>query len=493
MKKSLLCLAVAASILGGCSLNPDYERPIPPVDARYPQGQAYASKDADVVAAEQGWRQIFKDPTLQQLIQTSLEHNRDLKVAALNIEAYQAQYQIQRSSLFPSVSADTGLTRQRTPADLSQTGRSDISSQYSAKLGISSYELDLFGRVRSLNQKALETYLSSEDARRSTQISLVASVANAYFTWQADEALLKLTEDTVAAYAQSRDLTQRSRDVGASSALDLAQARSLVESARVSLATYQRQVAQDKNSLVLLLGTHLPDNLPSGKPLDGDLIAKVPAGLPSDLLTRRPDILEAEHTLKASNADIGASRAAFFPSISLTANAGTSSAELSGLFKGGSGSWLFSPSISLPIFNAGNLRASLDYSKIQKDINIAKYEKSIQTAFQEVSDGLASRKTYIEQLQAQRDYVHSNQQYRDLAEYRYRVGIDSNLTFLDAQRSLFNAQQSLIRDRLSQLTSEANLYKALGGGWIENTGPAHATQNADVNTISHLAIGRPSS
>lgn len=490
MKKSLLGLAVAASILGGCSLPPDYERPIPPVNARYPQGQAYPPKEnADVVAADQGWRQIFKDPTLQQLILTSLEHNRDLKVAALNIEAYQAQYQIQRNSLFPSVSADTGLTRQRTPTDLSQTGRSDISSQYSVKLGISSYELDLFGRVRSLNQKALETYLSSEDTLRSTQISLVASVANAYFTWQADEALLKLTEDTVAAYAQSRDLTQRSCDVGTSSALDLAQARSLVESARVSLATYQRQVAQDRN----MLGTHLPDYLPSGKPLDGDLIGKVPAGLPSDLLTRRPDILEAEHTLKASNANIGASRAAFFPSISLTANAGTSSAELSGLFKGGSGSWLFSPNISLPIFNAGNLRASLDYSKIQKDISIAKYEKSIQTAFQEVSDGLASRKTYVEQLQAQRDDVHSNQQYRDLAEYRYRVGIDSNLTFLDAQRSLFNAQQSLIRDRLSQLTSEVNLYKALRGGWIENTGPAHATQNADVNTISQLSIGLRSS
>jgi len=494
MKKSLLCLAVAASILGGCSLIPDYERPFTPVDARYPQGLAYDPvENANLAAAEQGWRQFFKDPTLQQLIQTSLEHNRDLKVAGLNIEAYQAQYQIQRSSLLPSVSADAGLTRQRTPADLSQTGRADLSSQYSATLGVSSYELDLFGRIRSLNEQALETYLSSEEARRSTQISLVASVANAYFTLQADQTLLKLTKDTLATYEQSRDLTLHSSDVGTSSALDLAQARSLVESARASLATYQRQVAQDQNNLVLLLGTHLPDNLPAAKTLDGDLIANVPAGLPSDLLARRPDILEAEHTLKASNADIGASRAAFFPSISLTANAGTSSAELSGLFEGGSGSWLFNPSISLPIFNAGNLRASLDYSKIQKDINIAKYEKTIQTAFQEVSDGLASRKTYIEQLRAQSNNVQANQEYYRLAEYRYRVGIDSNLTFLDAQRSLFSAQQSLIHDRLSQLTSEVNLYKALGGGWYENTVQTHGVQNSDSDTINLIASGSPSS
>ncbi|WP_439854797.1 AdeC/AdeK/OprM family multidrug efflux complex outer membrane factor [Pseudomonas yamanorum] len=470
MKKSLLSLAVTAFVLGGCSLIPDYQRPAIPTNTQYPKGQSYSpAVVADTSAAELGWRQFFKEPGLQQLIQISLENNRDLRVAALNIEAYRAKYRIQRADLLPSISADASGTRQRTPADLSQTGRTTMSGQYSATLGISSYELDLFGRVRSLSEEALETYLSSEEARRSTQISLVASVANAYFTWQADQALLSLTQDTLKAYEQSLDLTARSNKAGVSSALDLAQARTSVDSARVSLATYQRQVAQDQNDLVSLLGTDLPDNLPPAKPLAADLLATVPVGLPSDLLTRRPDILEAEHTLKAANADIGSARAAFFPSITLTADAGTSSSELSGLFKGGSGSWLFTPSISLPIFNAGNLRASLDYSKIEKDISVANYENAIQTAFKEVSDGLASRKTYVDQLQSQRDYVQASQDYYVLAEWRYRVGIDSNLTFLDSQRSLYSAQQSLITDQLSQLTSEVNLYKALGGGWYINS------------------------
>jgi multidrug efflux system outer membrane protein len=256
------------------------------------------------------------------------------------------------------------------------------------------------------------------------------------------------------------------------SALDLSQSRTSVEAARVKLAQYQRLVAQDRNGLTLLLGSGLPADLPASQPLDAELLSQVPAGLPSDLLQRRPDILEAEHLLKAANANIGAARAAFFPRISLTANAGSLSPDLSGLFGGGSGTWLFQPQISLPIFNAGSLRASLDYSKIQKDIGVARYEKSIQTAFQEVADGLAARQTYQQQLQAQRDLVEANQDYYRLAERRYRIGIDSNLTFLDAQRSLFSAQQALISDRLAQLTSEVNLYKALGGGWLERSGQA---------------------
>jgi multidrug efflux system outer membrane protein len=257
--------------------------------------------------------------------------------------------------------------------------------------------------------------------------------------------------------------------VGVASALDLAQSRTSVESARVSLARYQRLVAQDENNLVLLLGTGLPANLPAPQPLSADMLNEMPAGLPSELLQRRPDILQAEHSLKAANANIGAARAAFFPSISLTASAGTASGDLSGLFKGGSGTWLFQPTINLPIFNAGSLRASLDYSKIQKDIGVANYEKAIQTAFQEVSDGLASRKTFVDQLKAQTDFVNANQDYYRLAERRYRIGVDSNLTFLDAQRQLFSAQQSLITDRLSQLSAEVNLYRALGGGWYEQT------------------------
>lgn len=470
MSKSLLSLAVTAFILGGCSLIPDYQTPESPAAAQWPQGPAYSpTESAEVAAAEQGWRQFFHDPALQQLIQTALVNNRDLRVAALNIDAYRAQYRIQRADLFPAVSANGSGSRQRVPGDVSNTGEATINSQYSATLGVSAYELDLFGRVRSLSEQALETYLSSEQARRSTQISLVASVANAYLTWQADQALLKLTEETLKTYEESYQLTKRSNEVGVSSALDLSQARTSVEGARVKLAQYQRLVAQDLNSLTVLLGTSVPANLPASQELNADLLSEVPAGLPSELLQRRPDIQEAEHLLKAANANIGAARAAFFPSISLTANAGTLSPDMGGLFKGGSGTWLFQPQINLPIFNAGSLRASLDYSKIQKDINVAKYEKTIQTAFQEVSDGLAARQTFKEQLQAQRDLVAANQDYYRLAERRYRIGIDSNLTFLDAQRSLFSSQQALIADRLLQLVSEVNLYKALGGGWHEQT------------------------
>ncbi|WP_339428359.1 MULTISPECIES: AdeC/AdeK/OprM family multidrug efflux complex outer membrane factor [unclassified Pseudomonas] len=469
MTKSLMSLAITAAVLSGCSLIPDYNRPQAPVAVQYPQGSAYqAANAADQAAAEQGWREFFHDPALQQLIQTALINNRDLRVAALNVSAYQAQYLIQRADVFPAVGVNANGTRQRLPSDLSQSGQASISNQYGVNLGISSYELDLFGRVQSLSQQALETYLSTAEARRSTQISLVSSVATAYLTWQADRELLKLTENTLAAYEESLRLTTRSNQVGVASALDLSQSRTSVEGARASLATYQRRVAEDQNALVLLLGTGLPADLPAPQSLAGDLLAKVPAGLPSDLLARRPDILAAEHSLMAANANIGAARAAFFPSISLTANAGTSSANLDGLFKGGSGSWVFSPTISLPIFNAGALRASLDYSKIQKDIGVANYEKAIQTAFQEVSDGLAARKTYVDQLQARNDLVEASQDYYRLAERRYRIGVDSNLTFLDAQRSLFSNQQTLISDRLAQLQAEVNLYRALGGGWNEH-------------------------
>ncbi|MNF32427.1 Toluene efflux pump outer membrane protein TtgC precursor [compost metagenome] len=470
MNQILASIAVATLLLSGCSLIPAYQQPPAPMASQWPQGQAYAPAEAAAsAAAEQGWRDYFRDPALQQLIETALLNNRDLRVAVLNIEAYRAQYRIQRADLLPALSADGGGSRQRLPADVEQTGGAGISSQYSATLGVSAYELDLFGRVRSLSQQALEIYLSSEEARRSTQISLVASVATAYLTWQADQALLQLTEDTLAAYEQSYQLTLRSSEIGVASALDLSQSRTSVEAARVKLAQYQRLVAQDRNGLTLLLGSGLPADLPASQPLDAELLSQVPAGLPSDLLQRRPDILEAEHLLKAANANIGAARAAFFPSISLTANAGSLSPDLSGLFGGGSGTWLFQPQISLPIFTAGSLRASLDYSKIQKDIGVARYEQSIQIAFQEVADGLAARQTYQRQLQAQRDLVEANQDYYRLAERRYRIGIDSHLTFLDAQRSLFSAQQALITDRLAQLTSEVNLYKALGGGWRERS------------------------
>ncbi|MDC7823622.1 AdeC/AdeK/OprM family multidrug efflux complex outer membrane factor [Pseudomonas sp. BLCC-B13] len=464
MRRSLLSLAVASILLGGCSLIPDYQRPASPVESLWPS-EAGGAQTA-TAAADLDWREFFKDPALQGLIDTALANNRDLRVAALNVEAYAAQRQIQRSALFPSVTADGGATRQRLPGSLSSSGEPSISSQYSATVG-ASWELDLFGRLRSLDEQALQQYFATEEARRATQIALVASVANAWLTLQADQELLQLTQDTLKTYQQSFALTQRSYDVGVADALALAQARSAVESAQVSLAQYSRQVAQDRNTLVVLLGSGKAGGLPAGQPLDDDLLLEVPAGLPSDLLQRRPDLRQAEHQLQAANANIGAARAAFFPSVSLTANAGSLSPDLAGLFDAGSGSWLFQPSISLPIFNAGKLRASLDYAELQKDIQVASYEKAIQTAFQEVADGLAARATYQQQLDAQRALVKTNEEYYRLAERRYRTGVDSYLTLLDAQRQLFSVRQQLIGDRLAQLTSEVELYKALGGGWSE--------------------------
>jgi multidrug efflux system outer membrane protein len=450
------------------------------VDGAWPQGAAYTASGAaqtDVTAAALGWREFFRDPALQQLVEAALANNRDLRIAALNVDAYRAQHRIQRSELFPSISAAGSGTRQRLPGDLSSSGEATTSGQYSATVGTSAWEIDFFGRLRSLDEQALELYFASEEAQRSTQISLVASVANAYLTLQADQQLLQLTRNTLDTYRKSYALTERSFNVGVADALSLSQARTAVQSAEASLAQYSRLVAQDRNALALLLGAGVPADLPQGEVLNADLLAEVPAGLPSELLQRRPDLLQAEHQLKAANASIGAARAAFFPSISLTANAGSASSELSGLFDGGSGSWLFQPQINLPIFTAGRLAANLDYAEVQNDIQVASYEKAIQTAFQEVADGLAARTTYERQLSAQRALVGTSEEYYRLAERRFRTGVDSYLTLLDAQRQLFSAQQQLIGDRLNQLTSEVNLYKALGGGWHEQTRLAAAPAN----------------
>ncbi|TFF13602.1 efflux transporter outer membrane subunit [Pseudomonas sp. BCA14] len=480
MSRVTLTALGLAWMLGGCSLIPEYQRPQAPTPAQYPQGGVYALAQADTVAVKPDWQALFHDPALQHLIGAALVNNRDLRVAGLNVEAFQAQYRIQRADLFPAVSANGAGKRQKLPANVTGTGKSAITSAYSATLGLSAYELDFFGRVRSLSEQAMLTYLGTEEARRSAQLSLVANVANAYLTWRADQELLVLAQQTLVANDHSWQLTDRSKTAGKASALDVVQARTAVESTRASAARYERQVAQDLNNLALLVGAPVDENLPA-RPLADDLVARVPAGLPSDLLQRRPDILQAEYQLQAANANIGAARAAFFPSITLTANAGCTSTDLSGLFKGGSGTWTFQPQINLPIFNAGSLRASLDYAKLQKDITVAQYEKSIQTAFQEVANGLAARQTFNDQLKAQRDFVAANQAYYDLAQHRYRSGVDSNLTFLDAQRSLFSSQQALIVDRLAQLVAEVNLYTALGGAWSVTASPTAAADTPPVS------------
>ena len=442
---------------------PTYHRPVAPTPSVWPQGRAYPNSSSQQ-REDIGWRQFFRHQELQQLIEIALENNRDLHSAALRIEAYRAQYQIQRADLLPSVEADVSGTRGRTPADLSQTGRAVTSSDYSAGIGISSYEVDFFGRVRSLTQEALETYLASEQAERSERLSLMSDVASAWLTWRSDQALLELAQTTEDAYQASLQLTELRWRAGTASELDVRQASSALDSARSKQLQYLRLVAQDVNALQLLLGAPLPSGLSPSMRIDDSILLNVPVGLPSDVLQHRPDILQAEHQLKAANADIGAARAAFFPSISLTASTGTASSQLSGLFDSGSRTWSFVPKLELPIFNAGRLSADLDYAKIQKDINVAAYEKAIQTAFREVSDGLASRQTYRSQLSVETSLVKSDQRYLDLSQKRYRSGVDGYLTVLDAQRSLFSAQQQRISSQLAQLNAEITLYKALGGG-----------------------------
>ncbi len=463
MKYNLLTLALLAG-LTGCSMIPKYEQPAAPFAASWEQ---QASQSAQVPQ----WQQFFRDQQLQLLIETALEHNRDLRVAALNAEAFRAQYRIQRSELFPSIDASGSGAHQRVPRKTSQRPDGDAytTHQYSAAVGLNSWEIDFFGRIRSLNDQALQNYFASAQAQRSAELSLVSSVAIAWFTLQADQASLQLAEATLKTYEDSQRLIELSHDAGVASALELQQARTATDGARVVQAQASRNLAQSRNALQLVLGTSLPGQITHPGELDNASLAELPVLLPSELLQRRPDIMQAEHQLKAANANIGAARAAFFPNISLTATAGSLSGELSDLFGSGTGTWLFQPQIYLPIFNSGRLKANLEYSEIQKDIHVARYEKTIQTAFQEVADGLVARKTYTDQLAAQEQLLASSQEYLDLADRRYREGIDNQLTLLDAQRLNFNAKQQKINTQLASLVSEVGLFKALGGGFDAET------------------------
>jgi multidrug efflux system outer membrane protein len=478
LSPKLLSLVLAA-VLSGCTLMPSYERPAVPVPANYPTENA-ADTAGSPAAADVGWRDFFADERLRQIIALALSNNRDLRVAVLNIEKSRAQYRIQESELFPAVNASGSGSARRTPADLSQTGQAEIGRQYSAEVGFSAYELDLFGRVRSLNTQAAQQFLATEEARRATHISLVAEVVSDYLTLAADQERLKLAQSTFQSQSDSYGLTQRSYEVGSASGLSLRQAQTSVERARVDVARYTSQVAQDRNALALIVGTQVPtDLLPTGlADAVGALGARsdVPAGLPSALLQRRPDVLQAEHELQAANANIGAARAAFYPSITLTASAGSSSSELGNLFKAGSGVWSFAPQISLPIFDGGRNRGNLDSARIGRDIGVAQYEKAIQTAFREVADALAQRGTLDQQLDAQQALVDATNESYKLSDARFRRGVDSYLNVLDSQRSLYDAQQNLIGTQLSRVLNLVTLYKALGGGWAEST------QNAGIRS-----------
>lgn len=446
---------------------PDYMRPDLPVLNIWPTGSAYGADEAAIQDAKLvGWQEFFRSPNLQAIIQTALDNNRDLRIAALNVEAARSIYQIQRADLLPTVSTGVGSIRQRSVSNIAGFGESEVTyTQYSASVGVTAYELDLFGRVRSLNRSALEQYFATEEATRAARIALIAEVANAYLALLADRKLLALTEETLATQNESFELISRSFEYGIGSALDVAQAKTAVESARANLSQYQRLVAQDKNALTLLIGTEPDPQLLEGEALDDvALIDDLPVGLPSQVLLQRPDVLQAEHELKSANANIGAARANFFPTISLTGAYGRSSSELSNLFSGGGETWNFAPQITLPIFTGGFNLATLRNARVNQEISVATYERTVQTAFREVADELAARGTYTEQLNAQNALVEAAQRSYDLSDARYRQGIDSHLVRLDAQRELYSAQSGAILIQQQRLSNLVTLYKALGGG-----------------------------
>ena len=468
MKKSLLSMA-ALALLAGCSLAPTYERPAAPAPTAWPTGPSYkadtAAADAKPVA-DVAWREFFADARLRQVLELALANNRDLRVSILNIEKARATYGIERAALIPTLSASGGQTASRVPKNASANGEASINRQYTANLGVSAYELDFFGRVRSLSDSALEQYLGTEEARRAQQISLVAEVASTYLNLVADQQRLRVAQDTLKSQQSSYDLAVRRFSAGATSGLDKYDAQTSVESARSDVAVFTSQVALDQNALVLLVGGPVPaDLLPPAEFGTVTALTDIPSGVPSDVLQRRPDVLAAERTLRAANANIGAARAAFFPRISLTATAGSVSDNLSGLFKGGSGTWSFLPQISLPIFDGGVNRANLDIAKVQREISVAQYEKAIQVAFREVSDALAQRGTIDERLQSQVSLVEASTKSYTIHDARYKQGAESYLNALVAQRALYTAQQSLITARLAKSTNLVTLYKVLGGGW----------------------------
>jgi multidrug efflux system outer membrane protein len=467
IRKVLLIILTTICLAGCTTMAPDYRRPASPIPAEWPTGPAYKEAVAGKTgpaAVDIGWREFYVDEKLQKVISLALDNNRDLRVATLNIEKARALYRIQRAELFPAINTSGAWTEQRVPADIStESGEAMSFKQYSVNLGVSSWELDFFGRIRSLKDRALEQYLATEQACRSAQISLVAEVVNAYLTLAADRENLKLTQSTLEAQQATYKLILRRYEVGASSELDLRQAQTRLDAARVDIARYVRQAALDENALNLLVGSPVPVELLSGELNAVTAPKDISPGLSSEALLRRPDILQAEHGLKAANANIGAARAALFPRIALTTNIGTTSNDLSGLFKAGSNTWTFAPQITMPIFDA-RIWSALDAIKVEREIVLAQYEKVIQAAFREVADVLAQRGTVEDQITAQESLFRASSDAYRLSNARYTKGIDSYLPALDAQRSLYSAQQGLIAVRLARLTNLVTLYKVLGGG-----------------------------
>ncbi len=477
--KKLSLLALTVVLIAGCTMIPEYSRPAAPVPEQWPNGPAYretSSLQGAPLATDLQWREFFMDERLQTIIETALEQNRDLRLAALNVEQARALYRIQRAEIYPTVDATGRAISQRVPEGISNSGKATNVDQYSVNLGVTAWEIDFFGRIRSLEQRSLEEYLATEQARRGVQILLISETANAYLTLAADRENYKLAQSTLQSQRDAYDLIGHREQVGLTSQLDLRQAQTRVDAARVDVVRYTQLIALDENALDLLVGSPVPDDLlPEGLSSVAPL-PDVSPGLSSETLLRRPDIQQAESLLKAANANIGVARAAFFPRISLTTAIGIASDDLGSLFKSGSFAWNYAPQIAMPIFDA-RLRPALEATKVQQKIAVAQYEGAIQSAFREVADALAGRGTLGDQMAAQESLVTANAEAYRLSNARYEKGTDIYLNVLDAQRSLYAAQQGLIAIRLAMLANQVRLYAVLGGGAESNDTAPMTTAN----------------
>lgn len=464
-------LLLGATLISGCSFAPRYQRPVAPVPQTLPTIAATGEADPQQTVADLGWQEFFTDPRLRATIGMALENNRDLRIAAANVEQARALYRVERSGLLPGVGIDAGGTVQRTRAEEAiMFGGDRTRDDWSASIG-AAWEIDLFGRIRNLSEAGLQQFFAATEVQRAARISLIAETANAWLTLAADRNRLEIAEATLKNFAGTLKLTQARFDVGAGSATEVRQAQTSYDAARSDVALFRTYVQQDLNALNLLVGTTVPDDmLPVEHNAQPATLTQLPVGISSEILLRRPDVQAAEHELMASNANIGAARAAFFPTISLTGMFGTISSGLSDLFGSGSDVWSFSPGVSLPIFTGGRNRANLKYSEAARDAAVARYERTIQTAFREVADAIARRSTIDEQLEAQQSLVAASTDLFELAEARYRLGSDPFLATLDAQRTLFAAQQSLIATRLVRDVNLVELYRSLGGGLTDTGG-----------------------
>jgi multidrug efflux system outer membrane protein len=479
MMRAVCVAALLPAVLGGCTMAPRYARPEPQLPANWNSGAV----DAGLPGAQAlEWPQVVTDPAMKNLVDLAIKNNRDLRVAALNVIKAEAQHQITRADLMPKIDATAGSSSTRTPASLTGVGHPVTSRSYSVGLGFTSFELDLFGRIQSLKAQALEQFLATEATRKSVELSLVAQVATGYLTLAADREHLALAHEILDTETASYELQQHRFQNGVINELDLSQARTTVENARINVAKYASQVVQDENALSVLVGMPLTADMAPAQRLDEIApLTPVPAGLPSEVLTRRPDIIAAEHQLKAANAYIGAARAAYFPSISLTGSYGTSSNAVNGLFKNGSVAWSFVPNITLPIFHGGAIAAGVKASEADRDIYVAQYEKAVQTAFKEVSDALSSGTSLDAQVNAQESLAKATAKSYELSTLRYENGVDSFITKLDAQRTNASARQDLITVRLSKTANTLTLFKVLGGGWKEEPAELAAPKTADAS------------